>query len=583
MQTVETLNEGLKRAYTLTITAADIDAKVDAEVKRVAPQVKMPGFRPGKVPVNLVRKMHGEALAADALNNAIQQGVQDLIAGNGLRPAMQPSVALGEGYAPGKDAEVSVEMEVLPQVPAPSIEGLALERLTVPVADEAIDEQLKKFADQQKKWDDAGDKAAEAGDLVTVDFVGKTVDDGVAFEGGTGTDMPVEIGAGRLIPGFEDQVIGVRAGEERQIAVTFPADYQAKELAGRDATFDLTVKSVKTAGESQVDEELAKSLGLESLEQFRGLLKGQIEQELGGLTRTHMKRKLLDQLAAGHDFEVPPSMVDAEFAQIWQQLEHEATHEADPEAAKAEMERERDDYRRIAERRVRLGLLLSEIGQANDVEITSAEMNRLIQQAAQQYGPEDRQRFIQYVQQEPMAAAQLRAPLYEDKVVDFLFGKADITDRETTREALEAAIESEDGFATGTHVHDHDHDHDHTHDHDDADHAHDDAGHAQDAGHAHDDGTAADVIATDEGAADRPARKKATKPVARGDNAGVETEGTDAATVAAKKPRARKAGVPVAAETQVLESSPVAAEAAEGTEASDAAPTKKPRAKKTVS
>ena len=355
MQTVETLNEGLKRAYTMTITAKDIDAKVDAEVRRVAPQVKMPGFRPGKVPANLVRKMHGEAIAADALNSAIQQGVQDLIQNGNLRPAMQPSVELTDGYERGKDAEVAVSMEVLPTVPTPAIDAITLERLTVPVADEAVDEQLKKFADQQKKWDDAGDKAAARGDLVTVDFVGKTADDGVAFDGGTGSDMAVEIGGGRLIPGFEDQVVGVKAGDEKQIAVTFPADYGAKELAGRDATFDLVVKSVQVAGERAIDDDLAKSLGLNDLEQLKGLLKGQVEQEHNGLTRTYMKRKLLDQLAAGHDFEVPPSMVEAEFDQIWQQLEHEATHEADPEAAKAEMESERDDYRKIAERRVRLG------------------------------------------------------------------------------------------------------------------------------------------------------------------------------------------------------------------------------------
>ena len=456
MQTVETLNEGLKRAYTLTITAKDIEKKVDAELKRVAPQMRMPGFRPGKVPANLVRKMHGPALLQDALNTSIQEGVQSLIAEKQLRPAMQPSVELNDGYEPGKDAEIKVALEVLPQVPTPAIDGLKLERLTVPVADEAVDEQLKKFADQMKRWEDAKPTyKAKMGDQVTVDFVGKTMD-GVAFEGGTGTDMAIELGAGRLIPGFEDQVVGVKTGDERQIKVTFPEDYPAKELAGKDATFDLIVKSVKTAAESQIDEELAKNLGLESLEQLRGLLKGQIEQEHNGLTRTYMKRKLLDQLAAGHDFEVPPSMVEAEFSQIWHQLEHEATHEADPKAAMEELENDREDYRKIAERRVRLGLLLSEIGQANGVEVTQQEMNRLIAQAAQQYRGEDQQRFIQYVQQEPMAAAQLRAPLYEDKVVDFLFDKAEITDREATREELEAAIESDDGFATGTHSHDHD-------------------------------------------------------------------------------------------------------------------------------
>ncbi len=554
MQTVETLNEGLKRAYTLTITAKDIDAKVDAEVKRVAPQVKMPGFRPGKVPANLVRKMHGESLAADALNTAIQQGVQQLLADNALRPAMQPSVALNDDYAPGKDAEVTVEMEVLPAVPAPAIESLKLERLTVPVADDLIDEQLQKFADQSKKWDDADDKAAEMGDLVTVDFVGKTAD-GVAFDGGTGTDMGVELGSGRLIPGFEEQLFGVKLGEEKTLNVTFPEDYGAKELAGQPATFDITVKKIQVAGESKIDEDLAKNLGLESLEQLRGLIKGQIEQEHNGLTRTHMKRKLLDQLAEGHDFEVPPSMVEAEFAQIWQQLEHEATHEEDPAAALAEMESERDDYRKIAERRVRLGLLLSEIGQANGVEVSQQEMNRLIAQAAQQYRGEDQQRFIQYVQQEPMAAAQLRAPLYEDKVVDFLFEKAEVTDREATREELEAAIESEDGFATGTHTHDHDN--------------HKPKGKKAKADAA-------------EGEA-KPKKAAAKKPVAKDDNAGAEAEEAPTGEEApAKKPRAKKAAAPVDAETAVTESSPVAAEAAEGTEAADA-PAKKPRAKKAKS
>ena len=456
MQTVETLNEGLKRAYTLTLTAKDIDKKVDAELKRVAPQVRMPGFRPGKVPANLVRKMHGEALTQDALNSSIQEGIQSLIAEQKLRPAIQPSVSLDEGYEPGKDASVKVALEVLPDVPTPAIDGLKLERLTVPAGEDAIAEQLQKFADQQKNWEDAKPAyKAKTGDLVTVDFVGKTAD-GVAFEGGTGTDMGVEIGSGRLIPGFEDQLVGVKTGEERVLNVTFPADYPAKDLADQPATFEITAKKVQTAGETKIDDSLATSLGLESLEQLKGLLKGQIEQELNGLTRTYMKRKLLDQLAEGHDFEVPPTMVEAEFDQIWQQLQHEATHEEDPAAALAEMESERDDYKAIAERRVRLGLLLSEIGQKNGVDVSAQEMNRLIAQAAQQYGPEDRQRFIQYVQSEPMAAAQLRAPLYEDKVVDWLFEKAEISDREVTREELEAAIESDEGFSTGTHHHDHD-------------------------------------------------------------------------------------------------------------------------------
>ena len=567
MQTVETMNEGLKRSYKLTITAKDIDAKVTSEIKRIAPQMRMPGFRPGKVPANLVRKMHGPALMQDALNSAVQESVQELLADKQLRPAMQPSIELNDGYESGKDAEVKVALEVLPDVPAPAIDGLTLERLTVPVNDSAIDAQLQKFADQQKSWDETKPSyKAKHGDLVTMDFVGKV--DGTPFEGGTGEDMAVEIGSGRLIPGFEEQIIGAKAGEERQIEVTFPEDYQAKELAGKAATFDLTVKSVKTAGESRIDDDLAKNLGLEGLEQLRELLKGQIEQEHNALTRTHMKRKLLDQLAEGHDFEVPPSMVDAEFQQIWAQLEHEAGHEADPEAAKAEMEAERDDYRRIAERRVRLGLLLSEIGQKNGVEITNQEMNRLIAQAAQQYRGEDQQKFIQYIQQEPMAAAQLRAPLYEDKVVDFLFDKAEITDRETTREELEAAIESEEGFSTGTHSHDHDHDHDHAPKKQAAT-----KKRKTEAAEKDESGSETDEVKSTK-------KKASTKPVAKGADAGAlvepQTKKKKATTSAASK------GAPLSAETQHVESAPIIAEQERGASAEkdSGKPPKKPAAKK---
>jgi trigger factor len=458
MQHVEIENEGLKRAYQLTFTAAEIDARIGDEVKRIAPQVRMPGFRPGKVPANLIRKMHGEALHQDALSTTIQTGVQQLLADQKLRPAMQPAIELKDGYAPGQDAEVTVRLETLPEVPTPQIEGLKLERLTAEADEAAVDAQVEQFAKNSKRFENAAEgKAADIGDQVVIDFIGKT-QDGVAFEGGTGTDMAVEIGSGTLIPGFEDQLIGAKVGEERTLTVTFPTDYPAENLKGKPATFDITVKAVKVAGETKIDDEFAKTLGLQSLDQLKGLLRDQQTQELNGLTRTHMKRRLLDQLAAAHDFAVPPSMVDAEFANIMAQLEHEASHEGDPEAAKAEIEKDKDEYRRIAERRVRLGLLLSEIGQANGIEVSQQEMQRLIAQAAQQYDPKDRERFVQYVQQEPMAAAQLRAPLYEDKVVDFLFTKAEITDRPATRAEIEADLEAEEG-----HVHGPGCGHDHAH------------------------------------------------------------------------------------------------------------------------
>jgi trigger factor len=447
MQTVETLNEGLKRAYSITIPAGDIAARVDEEVKRIAPTVKMPGFRPGKVPANLVKKMHGDALLSEALNSMVQQSIDATITGNKLRPATQPEVKLNDDYAPGQDAKLDMALEILPDIAVPAVDGLALTRMLVEPTDAEIDEALARIAEGQTSFEAAkATYKAKEGDQVVIDFDGKV--DGVPFDGGKGEAMPVTIGSGQLIPGFEDQMIGIKTGEERTLNVKFPADYHAENLKGKDATFDIKAVEVKTPAETKIDDDFAKTLGLESLEKLKELVKIQIEQELGGLTRTHMKRQLLDTLAAAHDFDVPPSMAEAEFDQIWAQLEQEAAREEDPEAARKEMEDEKEDYRAIAVRRVRLGLLLSEIGQANNVQVSSQEMQMLVAQASQQYRPEDRQRFAQYIQENAMAAAQLRAPLYEDKVVDFLFDKAEISEQSVTREALEAAIEAEPGEAT---------------------------------------------------------------------------------------------------------------------------------------
>jgi trigger factor len=408
----------------------------------------MPGFRPGKVPPNLIRKMHGEALMRDALNTAVQDSVQQLLTDKKIRPAMQPEVELDESYETGKDAEVKVRLETLPDVPKPQIEGLKLERLTVETDEKAVDEQLKQLAASQTRYEDAkkGHKAAK-GDQVVIDFAGKV--DGVAFEGGTGEGMAVVLGSGQLIPGFEDQMVGLKVGDEKQLNVTFPDDYGAENLKGKPATFDIKVNAVKVAGETKLDDDFAKQLGLNDIDQLKGLLRDQQQQELNGLTRTHMKRRLLDQLAAQHDFDVPPSMVEAEYENIMAQLRHEASHEGDPAAALKEIEGDAEEYRKIAIRRVRLGLLLSEIGAANGIDVTQQEMNRLIGQAAAQYQPKDREAFVRYIQQNPMAAAQLRAPLYEDKVVDYLFDKAEISERGVTREELEADLESEEGHVHG--------------------------------------------------------------------------------------------------------------------------------------
>ncbi|HEX9963910.1 MAG TPA: trigger factor [Allosphingosinicella sp.] len=540
MQTVETLNQGLKRAYRITIEKKDIDARVDGELKKVAPQIRMPGFRPGKVPANLVRKMHGAQIEQEALNSAVQEGVQQLIADHKLRPAMNPHVELEEG-GPGKDAVIKVELETLPEVPAPKIDELKLERLVVEPTDEEVDSAIARLAEGQRSFDAApAGAAAELGDLVVIDYEGSV--DGEPFEGGKGESMQVELGSGRLIPGFEDQLVGAKANDQRTVTVTFPEEYPVAYLKGREAVFEVTFGEVRKPRETKPDDAFAQSMGLEGIDQLRELMKGQVEQELGGLTRTHMKRRLLDQLAESHDFEVPPSMVEAEFNQIWQQLEQEAGQEEDPEAARAEMESEREDYRSIAERRVRLGLLLSEIGQRNNIMINENEMNQLIMQAAQQYRPEDRQRFVEYVRSEPMAAAQLRAPMFEDKVVDFLFSKAEISERTVSREALQTEIESID---TG-HVHGPDCNHGHDHDH-------------------------------DHGAkAKKPAAKKA-KPADAAPEEPAEVEAKPA-----KKGKA-KAEAPAeeapAAEAPVKKGKPKKAEAAAEAPA-DEAPAKKPRAKK---
>ncbi len=524
MQIVETSKEGLKRAYSVTIPAQDIADRIDGEVRRMAPSVKMPGFRPGKVPANLLKKVHGPQLHQEALNSSIREAMDRLVADRQLRPATQPEVALGEGYAPGQDAELTVALEVLPEIAAPDLTGIKLEKLVVPVAEEQVDEAVTRIAGSSKSFSDADEgHAAQDGDQIVVDFLGKL--DDVEFDGGKAEDAAIELGAGRFIPGFEEQLTGVIVGDQRRIDVTFPEEYPAPNLKGKAVTFDVTVKAVKTASDPVIDDDFAKNLGLADLAQLRGLLRGQLEQETAGQTRTQMKRALLDQLAADHDFEVPSAMVEGEFAQIWQQLTQETAKEADPAAALAEIEAEKEDYRAIAVRRVRLGLLLSEIGQANGIEITQQEMSMLVTQAAQQYRVEDRQRFAEYVANDAMAAAQLRAPMYEEKVVDFLFDKAEVTERQVTSEELQAAIESEEG-AIGGHVHGpdchHEHDHDHGHD------------HAEHTAAAAEPG---ETPAPEAAPAKKPAAKKA-KPAAgnpESDNAEAET-----ADVAKPKKTARK-------------------------------------------
>ena len=463
MQIAETLNQGLRREYALVIPASALAARVDARLAEVSKTIRMPGFRPGKVPPNLVRKMHGEALRGEALQAAVNDGVQQLLSDRALRPANQPQVDVTSEISDGADVALTVKMEVLPTVDAVEIDGLALEKLVVAADAATVDEAVARLAAQAQRSEAApAAHAAASGDTVIIDFEGRV--DGELFDGGKGEAMRVTIGSGQLIPGFEDQLIGARANDERTVKVAFPEDYNVAYLKGKPAEFAIVVQGVETPVATPIDDEFAKGFGIDSLDALRDILKEQLDTELGTLTRTHLKRKLLDTLASRHDFDVPESMVDSEFDQIWGQIEQEIAGDADPEAMRTQMEAERSDYRRIAERRVRLGLLLSEIGQRNSISVSQAEMNRLIGQEAARY-PGEQQKVVKFLQENPMALAQLRAPLYEDKVVDFLIGKAELTERTVTRAELEAAIEDEDetpGIGAG-HVHGPDCDHGHDH------------------------------------------------------------------------------------------------------------------------
>jgi len=450
MQITEITNKGLKRAYLLTIPASDISGRIKAELRKIATQVKMPGFRPGKVPANLVKKRYGEQVHTQILDNVILASVEQLIKDRELITALTPKAELDEDYEEGKDAKITVEMEVMPVVDAYSIDGLKLERLTVPVSDEEVNQAIDDIALRNRLFQDAGQSSEAAeGDQLIIDYVATL--DGVEFDRGRARDVSCVIGSQHLFPGFDEELIGARAGDTRAFKIAVPADYEQAYLAGEDVEFDVTVKQVNVEVEAGIDDEFARRLGFDNLDELKKSVRNDLVRRSEELTRMQMKRHLLDWLAAGHDFEVPERLVDAEFEQIWDQVTREARHQKDPEAALAEIQAEKDDYRRIAERRVRLGLLLSEIGQANGVEISQQEMNGLVHQKIRRLDQKAREEFIKNIRREPMLAAQLRAPLYEEKVVELLFKQAEITVREVTQEELEAAIEAEEEAAAKHH------------------------------------------------------------------------------------------------------------------------------------
>ena len=470
MQVTETLNEGLKRAYELILTAEELDAKVNAKLKEAQPEIEMKGFRKGKVPMPLLKKQFGQRLIGESMQEAVDEAMSKHFEDSGDRPALQPKIEMkNEDWKEGDDVNVEMSYEKLPEVPEVDMSAIEVEKLVAKADDGAVDEALASLAETAQDYKDR-DEGAEAvdGDQVVIDFVGKV--DGEPFEGGAAADYPLVLGSNSFIPGFEEQLVGVKAGDETTITVTFPQEYGAEHLAGKEATFDVMVKDVQAPAETAIDDEFAKSLGMDDLEALRGAIREQIQGNYASLARNKMKRSMLDALDDIHDFQLPPMMVEHEFNQIWGQLEHQLQHQNKTLADLDEPEDTvRAEYQKIAERRVRLGLVLARIGEENEITVGNDELNRALMQRAQQFPGQERQVY-EFYQNNPNAIAELRAPIFEDKVIDYITELAKVTEKPVTVEELMASDDEDEGLPF---IPEHDHDHDHgDHDHGDHDHAH---------------------------------------------------------------------------------------------------------------
>jgi trigger factor len=439
MQVNETLNEGLKRGYEITITGAELEAKVNEKLEEARPEVAMKGFRKGKVPMALLKKQFGPRIMGEAMQESVDGAMQAHLEESGDRPAMQPEVKMvGDDWKEGDDVVVSMTYEKLPEIPDVDYKALTLEKMVVAPAEDDVQDALKNLAESAQNFATKKGKAAD-GDQVVIDFVGKV--DGEAFEGGSAEDYPLVLGSNSFIPGFEEQLVGVKAGEEKAVEVSFPEEYGAEHLAGKAAVFDCTIKEVKKPVAAEIDDELAQKYGAEDLAALKGQIEERLKAEYSGAARAVMKRKLLDQLDVAVKFDLPPSLVEAEAKQIAHQLWHEENpdvHGHDhPEIEPT------DEHNGLAERRVRLGLLLAELGQKNEVQVSDAEMTQAIMNQARQYPGQERQ-FFEFIQQNQAAQQQLRAPLFEDKVVDFVFEMSSVTEKEVTKDELQAAVEALD-------------------------------------------------------------------------------------------------------------------------------------------
>ncbi|MEE2810873.1 MAG: trigger factor [Pseudomonadota bacterium] len=439
MQVTETLNEGLKRGYAITIPATELEEKVNAKLAEAQPEIEMKGFRKGKVPMPLLKKQFGARLMGEVMQEAVDGAMNKHFEESGDRPALQPDVKMtNEDWKEGDDVNVEMSYEALPAIPEVDVSGVELEKLVVKAEDAAVTEALENLASSAQEFEAREEGAAsEDGDQVVIDFVGKV--DGEAFEGGSAEDYPLTLGSNSFIPGFEEQLVGVKSGEEKDVTVTFPEEYGAEHLAGKEAVFSCTVKEVKAPKAAEINDELAKKFGAEDLDQLKGQISERLEAEYAGAARQVMKRAALDALAELVSFDLPPSLVEAEAKQIAHQLWHEENPDVQghdhPEIEPT------DEHNKLAERRVRLGLLLAEMGQKAEVEVTDQEMTQAIMQQARQYPGQERQ-FFEFIQQNAQMQQQLRAPIFEDKVIDLVFDQAKVSEKEVSKEDLQKAVEA---------------------------------------------------------------------------------------------------------------------------------------------
>lgn len=432
MQVTETNADGLKREFKVVVPAAQLEARTETRLAEIAREVKLPGFRPGKVPMKIVRQKYGASILGEVLEAAVNDGTGSAIQEKGLKPAMQPKVEI-TSYAEGKDLEFSVALEILPEITAMDFSTLSLEREKAEAPEGEITDTLNRIAERYENAEKV-ERAAASGDSVVIDFVGKK--DGVAFPGGTAEGYALKLGSNTFIPGFEDQLIGKSAGDKVEVNVTFPEGYGNEELAGAPAQFDVTVHEVREAKPAAIDDELAKKVGMDSLDALKQAIKDEVTRDLDGIARTKLKRALLDQLAANHDFEVPQGMVEQEFEAIWKQVEQDKeAGRLDPSDAGKDDETLKADYRTLAERRVRLGLLLADVGQKAEVTVTQDDVNKALIEEARRF-PGQEHLVFQYYKSNPDALNSLRAPIFEDKVIDFILEKAQVADKAVSAEDL---------------------------------------------------------------------------------------------------------------------------------------------------